>query len=77
VVTTTVTAPAAWAGVVAVIVLSLTTVIPVAAMPSNVTPVVLVRFVPVIVTNVPPNIEPETGMIPVNVGTPANDAAIV
>src|ERR1035441_5093136 len=52
--TATVTAPAAWAGVVAVMVVLFTTVTPVAAVPPNVTVAPAAKFVPVIVTAVPP-----------------------
>ena len=73
VVTTTLTAPAAWADVVAVIEVPLTTETPVAAAPPKVTPfappaAAPKRFVPVMVTMVPPSVEPVTGEIPVTVG---------
>jgi hypothetical protein len=67
-VTTTVTTPNAWAGAVAVICESLTTVTAVAAVPPRVTPVVPIRFVPVIVTLLPPAIGPAAGAMAVNVG---------
>ena len=65
---TTLTAPVAWAGVVAVIEVSLTTVNEVAAVPSKVTEVAPIKPVPVMVTGVPPNVEPDTGEMLVNVG---------
>ena len=69
-VTATSTTPAACAPVVAVIVVSFTTVIPVAATPPRVTAVVPVKFVPVMVTLVPPAMLPTVGEIAVTVGTP-------
>jgi hypothetical protein len=65
---TTFTAPAAWAGVVAVIIALLTTVYVVAAVPPNVTDVAPVNPVPVIVTLVPPARGPNVGLMLVNVG---------
>ena len=65
---TTLTAPAAWAGVVAVIWVALLTVKLVAAVPPKVTAVVPVKPVPVMVTGVPPAVEPEFGVMLVNVG---------
>ena len=55
------TAPALRAGVIQVIVLLFTTLIVVAAKPSNVTDVAPVKFVPVIVTLVPPTMAPDDG----------------
>ena len=52
------TAPALRAGVIQVIVVLFTTLIVVAAKPSNVTDVAPVKFVPVIVTFVPPAVLP-------------------
>ena len=52
------TAPAVRAGVIQVIVVLFTTLIVVAANPSNVTKVAPVKFVPVIVTFVPPAVLP-------------------
>ena len=49
-------------------VVSLTTVMPVAAAPPMVTPVVPVKLVPVMVTLVLPAVEPLLGLIPVTVG---------
>jgi hypothetical protein len=60
-VTVTVTAPALPAGVVAVIVVLFTTVTPVAAVPPNVTVAPAAKFVPVIVTAVPPVVDPVFG----------------
>ena len=54
-------APALRAGVIQVIVVLFTTLIVVAAIPSNVTDFVPVKFVPVIVTLVPPTIAPADG----------------
>ena len=68
VVTATSAAPAAWADVVAVIEVALTTVTPVAATPPMVTEVAPVRPVPVMVTEVPPVIVPLLGEIAVTVG---------
>ena len=68
-VTTTVTAPAALpAGVVAVIVVLLTTTTLVAAVLPNVTVAPAAKFVPVIVTLVPPTVEPVFGDTFVTVG---------
>jgi len=67
-VTVTVTDPAAPAGVVAVIVVPFTTTTFVAAVPPNVTPAPLKKFVPVIVTAVPPPTGPFAGDTPVTVG---------
>ena len=55
------TDPALRAGVIQVIVLLFTTLIVVAAKPSNVTDVAPVKFVPVIVTLVPPAVLPVNG----------------
>ena len=57
-VTTTFTAPAACAGVIAVMVVALTTTTLVAAVPPNVTAVAPVKLVPVMVTLVPPAVGP-------------------
>jgi hypothetical protein len=68
-VTVTVTAPALPAGVVAVIeVLFTTTTLLAAALP-NVTVAPVAKFVPVIVTAVPPPTGPLFGDTPVTVGT--------
>jgi hypothetical protein len=69
-VTVTVTAPALPAGVVAVIVVAFTTVTPVAAALPNVTVAPVAKFVPVIVTAVPPAVDPVFGLTLVTVGTP-------
>jgi hypothetical protein len=68
-VTATVTAPAACAGVVAVIVVPLTTTTLVAAVPPKVTPAPAAKFVPVIVTAVAPAAGPLFGLTLVTVGT--------
>ena len=65
-VTTTLTAPAAWAGVVAVICVALFTVKLVALTPPKVTLMTPVKFVPVMVTDVPPASVPDEGvMLPI------------
>ena len=61
VVMTTSAEPAARGGAVQVILVELFTVIPVAFTPPKVTEVAPVKLVPVIVTFVPPNVEPEAG----------------
>ena len=61
-VTVTVTAPAVPAGVVAVIDVLLTTVTLVAAAPPNVTVAPVAKFVPVMVTDVPPASGPPFGL---------------
>ncbi len=68
VVTATLTSPAACAGVVAVMVVALTTVMPVAAVPPKVTAVAPVKLVPVMVTAVPPAVGPLLGLTLVTVG---------
>ena len=60
--------PAAWAGVVAVTVVSDTTVRPVASAPPIVTFDVPVRWVPVMVMVVPPAVVPVAGSMLVMVG---------
>jgi hypothetical protein len=67
-VTVTVTAPALPAGVVAVIVVPFTTTTLVAAAPPNVTVAPLAKFVPVIVTAVPPASGPLFGLTLLTVG---------
>ena len=67
-VTTTLTAPAACAGVVAVIDVLLTTVTPVAAVPPSFTVAPARKPVPVMVTAVPPFAVPELGVIALTVG---------
>lgn len=67
-VSTTSTAPAAFAGVVAVQVVDELHETPVAAVPPNVTLLVPERSVPVIVTVVPPATGPELGAMLVIVG---------
>ena len=66
--TNTLEAPPLPAGVVAVILVALTTVKLVAGVPPMVTPVAPVKFVPVIVMVVPPAGEPLVGEILVTVG---------
>jgi hypothetical protein len=68
-VTVTVTAPALPAGVVAVIVVLFTTTTLVAAVLPNVTVAPVTKFVPVIVTAVPPAVDPLFGLTLVTVGT--------
>jgi hypothetical protein len=70
-VTVTVTAPAGPAGVVAVIVVLFTTVTFVAAVEPNVTVAPAAKFVPLIVTGVPPAVEPVLGLTLVTVGCTA------
>ena len=67
-VTTTLAMPAVPNGVVAVMDVSLTETILVAAAPPIVTPVTPVKPVPVIVTLVPPKVGPVAGEIVVTVG---------
>ena len=62
------TAPTLRAGVIQVIVLLFTTLREVADNPPNVTNVAPVKFVPVIVTLVPPSILPDDGKMPVICG---------
>jgi hypothetical protein len=68
-VTVTVTAPALPAGVVAVIVVLFVTDTFAAAAPPNVTVAPAAKFVPVIVTAVPPAVDPLFGETVVTVGT--------
>ena len=67
-VTTTLTAPAACAAVVAVIDVLLTTFTPVAAAPPRLTAAPARKPVPVMVTGVPPDTVPVLGEIEVTVG---------
>ena len=69
-VTVTVTAPVVPAGVVAVIVVLLTTVTFVAALLAKLTVAPGAKFVPVIVTEEPPEVEPVLGLTAVTVGCP-------
>ena len=62
------TAPTLRAGVIQVIVVLFTTLIVVAAKPSNVTDVTPIKDVPVIVTFVPPSVLPVNGEMPVMLG---------
>ena len=68
-VTVTVTAPAALAGVAAVMLVLLTTTTFAAAPPPNVTVAPAAKFVPVIVTAVPPAVGPPFGDTLLTVGT--------
>ena len=68
VVTITPTAPALRSRVIQVIVVLFTTLIVVAAKPPNVTKVAPVKFVPVIVTFVPPSVLPDNGEMSVMLG---------
>lgn len=68
VVTTTLTSPAAWAGVTAVILVGLVTDRPVAAVPPTVTLETFTKLVPVMVIVVPPEINPEAGATVETVG---------
>ena len=68
VVTTTLAIPAAWAGVVAVMVVELTKAKVAAAVPPMVTPVAPVKSVPVMVMDVPPAVEPLVREILITVG---------
>ena len=72
-VTVTFTAPAVWAAVVAVIDVLLTTFTLVAAVPPNVTLAPAKNPVPVIVTDVPPAVVPDTGEMAVTVGAGLGD----
>src|SRR5580704_6841085 len=76
-VTVTVTAPALPAGVVAVIVVLFTTTTFVAAVLPTVTVAPATKFVPVIVTAVPPAVVPLFGLTPLTVGTGPDTAANV
>jgi hypothetical protein len=69
-VTVTVTAPEDPAGVLAVMVVLLTTATFVAAVPPNVTVAPDAKLVPVIVTTVPPPVDPLFGDMLVTVGIP-------
>jgi len=69
-VSTTVTNPAAFAGVTTVTEVALTLEIEVPAVPPKVTDDVPVKLVPVIVTVVPPDVEPVSGDTEVIVGAP-------
>ena len=69
-VTVTSAIPTAPAGAVAVMEVELTTVTPVALVPPNLTAApVVVKFVPLMVTTVPPVVGPELGDTPTTVGT--------
>jgi len=69
VVTVTSTVPAAWAGEVAVIELpEPATVKPAAAVPPKDTAVAPLKFVPLIITEVPPAVEPDVALTPLTAG---------
>ena len=70
--TVTFIAPGALAGVIAVIVVLLTTVTLVAAAVPMATVAPLTKFVPVMVTGVPPAVVPDVGEMLVTVGVWAN-----
>jgi hypothetical protein len=70
-VTTTFAAPAAWAAVVAVIDVLLTTFTPVATVPPRLTVAPVRKPVPGMVTPVPPPAGPEVGVIELTVGAGA------
>src|SRR5712692_7568046 len=72
-VTTTSTAPAAWAAVVAVSEVLLTTATVVAAVPSRLTVAPAAKPVPVTLTAVPPLLVPELGEIALTVGAGARE----
>ena len=76
-VTVTVTAPAVPAGVAAVMVVPFTTTTLVAAVPPNVTVAPAAKFVPVIVTAVPPVVVPLFGLTLLTVGAGPDTAANV
>jgi hypothetical protein len=76
-VTVTVTAPALPAGVVAEICVPLTTTTLVAALPPNVTVAPAAKFVPMIVTGVPPAVGPVLGDTLVTVGTGTCEGCVV
>jgi hypothetical protein len=69
--------PAVPAGIVALIVVELVTLTPVAALPPMVTVAPVTKLVPVMVTLVPPVVEPEFGDITVTVGTPTTVNALL
>ena len=68
VVTTTFLAPAELTGVIAVMLVLLITTTLVAAVPPMITAVALMKFVPVMVTGVPPRVVPLVGEIDMTVG---------
>ena len=73
----TLTAPAAWAGVTAMINISLVTVNVVAAIPSKVNELAPVKPVPNICKSVPPAIGPMLGVRLVNVGADGGVVGVV
>ena len=70
------TAPGECAGVVAVMVELFTTLTPIEALPPRVTVAPVAKFVPVIVTRVPPGVRPAFGETPVTVGAGAVRPAV-
>lgn len=76
-VTTTLTAPAAWAGVAAVIVVPFTTATLVADVPPSATVAPDRNPVPTMVTAVPPVVTPVFGVIEVTVGAGLGDPGAV
>ncbi len=64
-------APAAWAGVVAVMDVAAATAVPVAGAPPMETVAPAVKPVPLMVTLTPPPVDPDPGEIPVTVGAAA------
>ena len=77
VVTVTSTAPRIPAGAVALMVLSFCTAYVVAAMPPKFTADAPVKFVPVIVTDVPPAVGPEDGLTALTMGTVSGGPAVM
>ena len=67
-VTLTSTEPAIWGGVVTVTCVAESTVKVLAAVVPNVTPLTFVKFVPVIVTQIPPFVAPAFRLIALTVG---------
>jgi hypothetical protein len=76
-VTTTLAVPAVPAGVVAVIVVSLTKLKLCTAAPPMVTPVTPVKPLPLMVTLVPPAVDPELGEMPVTLGVTAAGVQLI
>ena len=67
-VTVTAARPAAWAGVTAVIVVALTTFTLVAELPANITVAPATKLLPLRLTEVPPAVLPDCGLMELNVG---------
>jgi hypothetical protein len=76
-VTVTSTGPAAWTGVVAVIVVAFTKVTPVAGLPPTLTVGPAAKLVPVIVIESPPSTDPLLGLTPLTVGAGGGGALYV